>query len=68
MKKNIGTNDFEKYVSIFCKQNVRKKRNIGMIRSALKMKLDDAKYDENVVQRQFNQKHREYKSVTNVIF
>jgi hypothetical protein len=46
MRRNIGTNDVEKYVRIVCKQNVRKKRNVGMIINAMKMKLNDAEYDE----------------------
>jgi hypothetical protein len=52
MRKNIGTNDVEKYVNVVCKQNVRKKRNVGMIQYAMNMKLDDAEYDEWMIRKQ----------------
>lgn len=64
MGKNIGTNDVEKYVKVVCKQNVRKKRNVAMIRNAMKMKLDDAEYDEKMVRKQFTYYLNEYRKVT----
>ena len=39
LRRNIGTNDIERYVKIVCKQNVRKKRNVDMIRNVMKMNL-----------------------------
>ena len=63
MKKNIGTNDVEKYVGIVCKQNVRKMRNVPMIRHAMKMKLDDADYDEKMTRKYFNEKLSDYRKV-----
>ena len=63
MKRNIGTNDVEKYVQVVCKQNVRKTRNIAMIRHAMKMKLDDAEYDERVTRKYFYEKLNEYRKV-----
>ena len=46
LNKNVGTNDVEMYVRNICKHNVQKKRNIGMIKNAMKMKMMDAEYDE----------------------
>ena len=64
MRKNIGTNDVKKYVNVVCKQNVRKKRNVGMIQYAMNMKLDDAEYDEWMIRKQFNRMLCEYRRVT----
>jgi hypothetical protein len=64
MKRNIGTIEVEKYVGLVCKQNVKKKRNVPMIRYTMKMKLDDAEFDENMIRKQFKQKLREYEKTT----
>ena len=64
MKRNIGTNEVEKYVGVECKQNVKKKRNVPMIRYTMKMKLDDAEFDENMIRKQFKQKLCEYEKTT----
>ena len=58
MNNNIGTDEVEKYVSMVCKQNVKKIRNISMNRSAMRMKLEDAGYDEKMTRKQFNQKYK----------
>jgi hypothetical protein len=44
-KLGIGTHDVEKYVMGVSKQNVRKTRNIQLIRDILEHKANDAKYD-----------------------
>ena len=64
MNRNVGTNDVEKYVKNVCKHNVQKKRNIGMIKNAMKMKLEDAEYDEKNVRKDFIYKLSEYKKAT----
>ena len=61
MNKNVGTNDVEKYVKNVCKHNVQKKRNYGLIKNAMKMKLKDAEYDEKRMRKDFNHKLVEYK-------
>ena len=61
MNRNIGTNDVEKCVRAVCKQNVKKKRNIGMIRNIMRMKLDDAEYDEKQTRKEFCYKNSEYR-------
>ena len=63
MNKNVGTNDVEKYVKNVCKHNVQKKRNVGMIKNAMKMKLEDAEYDERRVRKDFMWKQNEYRKV-----
>ena len=63
LRRNIGTNEVERYVRVVCKQNVRKKRNVGMIRNAMKMKLEDAEYDEKITRELFIHKLNEYKNV-----
>ena len=62
MQKNIGTNEVEHYVKNMCKHNVRKNRNVGMIRSAMKVKLEDAEYDEKQTRKLFNAKFKEYRN------
>ena len=37
-------------------------RNVGMIRSAMKVKLEDAEYDERQTRNLFNMKLKEYKN------
>ena len=64
MKRDIGTNEVEKYVDIVCKQNVKKKRNVSMIRYTMRMKLDDAEFDEKMIRKQFNMKRSEYEKAT----
>ena len=45
MKKDIGTNEVETFVKNVCKQNVNSRRNVGLIKSAMNVKLKDAEYD-----------------------
>ena len=49
----VGTHDVERYASGVCRQNVRKARNVKLIRDILKHKVDDAKYDEDCARKQF---------------
>ena len=49
----IGTHDVEKYAMGVSKQNVRKTRNVQLIRDILKHKANDAKYDQECVRKEF---------------
>ena len=52
----IGTNDVEKYAGIVCKQNVKQKRNVDLIKYTMKTKVDDAIFDEKMIRREFVRK------------
>ena len=49
----IGTNEVERFASRMCRQNVQMNRNEKLIRNVMKMKSDDAKYDERIMRRNF---------------
>ena len=50
---SVGTNEFEIFSRVVCKQNVRIGRNKRLIRSTLNFKLEDAEFDEKGVRRKF---------------
>ena len=50
---SVGTNEFEIFSRVVCKQNVRIGRNKRLIRSTMKFKLEDAEFDEKGVRRKF---------------
>ena len=54
----------ENFVRNMSKHNVRKHRNVRMIRAAMKGKLDDAEFDEKQTRKLFNLKLKELEIVT----
>ena len=58
---NVSTSTLlETFVKNVCKQNVNSRRNVGLIKSAMNVKLKDAEYDEDRVRKMFNSNLKEY--------
>ena len=49
----VGTNEVENYAQRVSRQNVRRGRNVRMVRDMMRNKLDDARFDERQVRRMF---------------
>ena len=60
MKCGVGTNDVEKCVQNVCKSNVKKFRDIAMIKFIMSRKLLDASIEEKRLRREFGKKSTEF--------
>ena len=63
MESSLGTNDVEKCASKLCKQNVKKGRNVKLIRDIMKSKVEDAEYDAHMIRKEFIRKSVQYNRV-----
>jgi hypothetical protein len=64
VRENVGTNEVEIYTARVCKQNVRKMRDVQLVRQAMCSKLRDAEYDEKMIRSEFVRTSVEYRRVT----
>ena len=60
MKCGVGTNDVEKCVQNVCKSNVKKFRDVAMIKFIMNRKLLDASIEEKRLRREFGKKSTEF--------